>query len=146
MDRTDYRILNILQLDCRATLKCIGDQVGLTAPAVLERVHKMEKKGIISNFKISVNRDKLDFNISGFIFVASTAKNYSKFCDFCRNHPSIIQHHHTVGVYNALLRFSVHNARELDELLTAIKNYGDSRTSVELKTYFDSKDIPLPEK
>ena len=34
MDRTDYQILNILQADCRATLKCIGDQVGLTAPAV----------------------------------------------------------------------------------------------------------------
>ena len=146
MDRTDYRILNILQVDCRATLKCIGDQVGLTAPAVLERVHKMEKNGIILNYKISVNRDKLDFNISGFIFVAATAKNYSKFCDFCREHPSIIQHHHTVGVYNALLRFSVHNAKELDELLAAIKNYGDSRTSVELNTYFYSKDIPLPEK
>lgn len=32
MDRTDYQILNILQKDCRTTLKHIGDQVGLTAP------------------------------------------------------------------------------------------------------------------
>ena len=35
--------------------------------------------------------------------------------------------------------------RELDELLSTIKRYGDSQTSVELKTYFESKDIPMPE-
>ena len=47
MDRTDYQILNILQKDCRTTLKHIGDQVGLTAPAVSERVRRMEEKGVI---------------------------------------------------------------------------------------------------
>lgn len=45
MDRTDYQILNILQADCRATLKCIGDQVGLTAPAVSERVRPHGREG-----------------------------------------------------------------------------------------------------
>ena len=49
MDRTDYQILHILQKDCRATVKNIGDQVGLTAPAVSERVRRMEEKGIISH-------------------------------------------------------------------------------------------------
>ena len=42
MDRTDYQILNLLQNDCRATLKVIGEQVGLTAPAVSERIRRME--------------------------------------------------------------------------------------------------------
>ena len=48
MDRTDYQILNILQEDCRATLKNIGDQVGLTAPAVSERIRRLETQGVIS--------------------------------------------------------------------------------------------------
>ena len=43
MDRTDYQILNLLQNDCRATLKVIGEQVGLTAPAVSERIRRMEE-------------------------------------------------------------------------------------------------------
>ena len=47
MDRTDYQILNILQADSRTTLRQIGDQVGLTAPAVSERIHRMEEKKII---------------------------------------------------------------------------------------------------
>ena len=47
-----------------------------------------------------------------------------------------------IGVFNALLRFAVRGTRELDELLSSIKHYGDSQTSVELKTYFETKEIP----
>ena len=56
MDRTDYQILNILQKDCRTTLKNIGDQVGLTAPAVSERVRRMEERGVIGPFEGSKPR------------------------------------------------------------------------------------------
>ena len=144
MDRTDYQILNILQADCRATLKMIGDQVGLTAPAVSERVRRMEEKGIIRGYRIDVDRDRLDSHMTGFILVALEPEKYNSFCDFCRKNPAIISHYHVIGVFNALLRFAVRGTRELDELLAAIKQYGDSQTSVELKTYFESKDIPLP--
>ena len=58
MDRTDYQILNLLQHDCRATLKSVGDLVGLTAPAVSERVRRMEEKGVIRSFRIDVKSDR----------------------------------------------------------------------------------------
>ena len=47
MDRTDYQILNILQADSRCTLRHIGDQVGLTPPAVSERIRRMEECDMI---------------------------------------------------------------------------------------------------
>ena len=49
-----------------------------------------------------------------------------------------------VGEFNALLRFAVRDTQQLDRLLSLIKKFGDSRTSIELKTLFDSKEIPLP--
>ena len=145
MDRTDYQILNILQRDCRATLKSIGDQVGLTAPAVSERTRRLEEQGIIQGYKIEINRERLNCNMTGFIFVALDPEKYSTFCEFCRNNDSIIRHYHVIGVFNALLQFAVQGTQELDQLLSTIKQYGDSQTSVELKTYFDYKDIPLPD-
>ena len=102
MDRTDYQILNLLQNDCRATLKVIGEQVGLTAPAVSERIRRMEEAGVI------------------------------------------LSHSHTIGIFNAVLRFAVRDTQELDAILSSIKRYGNSQTSVELGLYFDHKDIPLP--
>ena len=144
MDRTDYQILNLLQADSRTTLKCVGDQVGLTAPAVSERIRRMEEKGIIKSFGISIDRSLLDSGITGFILVAPVPEKYTQFCQFCENTPSIIAHHHVIGVFNALLRFALKDTRELDKLLAAIKQYGDSQTSVELGSYFERKDIPLP--
>ena len=142
MDRTDYKILNILQADCRTTLKDIGDRVGLTAPAVSERIRKMEEQGIIRGFHIDVDRERLDCSMTGFILVAPEPEKYNSFCEFCQKNPAIISHYHVIGVFNALLRFAVRGTRELDELLSAIKHYGNSQTSVELKTYFETKEIP----
>ncbi len=145
MDRTDYKILNILQRDCRTTLKSIGDQVGLTAPAVSERTRRMEEQGIIKGYRIEVDRELLNRKITGFILVAPEPEKYNDFCAFCEKEPAIISHYHVIGVFNALLRFSVEGTHELDQLLACIKQYGNSQTSVALKTCFDSKDIPLPE-
>ncbi len=144
MDRTDYQILNILQADSRTTLRQIGDQVGLTAPAVSERIHRMEEKQIIRDYRIDVDREQLDCSMTGFILVAPEPEKYQSFCEFCQKNPAIISHYHVIGVFNALLRFAVRGTRELDELLSSIKRYGDSQTSVQLKTYFETKEIVLP--
>ena len=144
MDRTDYQILNILQADSRTTLRQIGDQVGLTAPAVSERIHRMEEKQIIRDYRIDVDREQLDCSMTGFILVAPEPEKYQSFCEFCQKNPAIISHYHVIGVFNALLRFAVRGTRELDELLSCIKRYGDSQTSVQLKTYFETKEIVLP--
>ena len=69
-------------------------------------------------------------------------EKYAAFCEFCAKNPAVISHYHVIGVFNALLRFAVRGTRELDELLSAIKHYGDSQTSVELKTYFETKELP----
>ena len=144
MDRTDYQILNILQADSRTTLRQIGDQVGLTAPAVSERIHRMEEKGIIRDYRIDVDREQLDCSMTGFILAAPDPEKYNSFCEFCQKNPAIISHYHVIGVFNALLRFAVRGTRELDELLSAIKRFGDSQTSVQLKTYFETKESLLP--
>lgn len=144
MDRTDYQILNLLQNDCRATLKVIGEQVGLTAPAVSERIRRMEEAGVIRNFRIDVDRRQLDCNITGFILVAPEPDKYERFCRFCEKTPAILSHSHTIGIFNAVLRFAVRDTQELDAILSGIKRYGNSQTSVELGLYFDHKDIPLP--
>lgn len=144
MDRTDYQILNLLQADSRTTLKTIGDRVGLTAPAVSERIRRMEEKGVIKRFSIDIDRTRLDSNLTGFILIAIFPERYNQFCKFCEDAPAITAHHHLVGRLNGLLRFAVKDTHELETLLASIKQYGDSQTSVELGIYFERKDIPLP--
>lgn len=144
VDRTDYKILNLLQEDCRKTLRVIGEQVGLTPPAVAERIRKLEEDGVIDAYRVRIDRTRLDCGITGFIMVAPEPDRYAAFCAFCEQAPEITAHSHVIGNYNAILRFAVKDTNALDRLLTKIKTYGDSRTSVELKTCFDHKELPLP--
>ena len=111
MDRTDYQILNLLQDDSRCTLRRMGDLVGLTPPAVSERIRRMEESGVIRGYHIDIDRTKLDCNITGFISVALEPDKYDKFCDFCASQSAIISHYHMVGEFNALLRFAVRDTQ-----------------------------------
>jgi Lrp/AsnC family leucine-responsive transcriptional regulator len=144
MDRTDYRILNLLQEDCRRTLRAVGEQVALTPPAVAERIRKLEEEGVIDAYGVHIDRTRLDCGITGFILVAPEPEKYAAFCAFCERAPEITAHSHVIGAYNAMLRFAVRDTNALDGLLAEIKRFGDSRTSVELKTYFRVKELPLP--
>lgn len=139
MDRTDYQILNLLQDDSRCTLRRMGDLVGLTPPAVSERIRRMEESGVIRGYHIDIDRTKLDCNITGFISVALEPDKYDKFCDFCSSQSAVISHYHVVGEFNALLRFAVRDTQQLDQLLSLIKKFGDSRTSIELKTLLTAR-------
>ena len=145
MDRTDYKILNLLQEDCRKTLRAIGEEVGLTPPAVAERIRKLEEDHVIRSYRVGVDRTRLDCGMTGFIMVAPEPEKYEAFCAFCEKRPEITEHCHLVGPYNAMLRFAVRDTNALEALLSLIKKYGDSRTSVELKTYFSTKELPLPQ-
>ncbi|MCR5825661.1 MAG: Lrp/AsnC family transcriptional regulator [Oscillospiraceae bacterium] len=144
MDRTDYKILNLLQEDCRKTLRAIGETVGLTPPAVAERIRKLEEEGVIRSYRIGIDRTRLDCSMTGFIMVAPEPEKYDAFCAFCERAPEITEHYHVIGNYNAVLRFAVKDTNALDTLLAQVKRFGDSRTSVELKTCFDAKELPLP--
>lgn len=144
VDRTDYKILNLMQEDSRKTLRTIGEQVGLTPPAVAERIRKLEDDGIIRSYQISIDRTRLDCSITGFIMVAPEPEKYAAFCAFCEQASEITEHCHVIGTYNAMLRFAVRDTNALDDLLSRIKVYGDSRTSIELKTYFSAKELRLP--
>ena len=126
------------------TLRAIGEQVGLTPPAVAERIRKLEEEGIIRSYRIGIDRTRLDCGITGFIMVAPEPEKYTAFCAFCERRPEITAHYHVIGHYHAMLRFAVRDTNALDELLSQIKQYGDSRTSVELKTLFAGKELQLP--
>ena len=145
MDATDQRILNLFQADARMTLREIGEWVNLTPPSVSERIHKLEDEGIIEGYRIAINRAKLGFGVGGYILASPEPAKYAAFCAFCEEHPAVTEHHHLIGTYNALLRFSVRDTDELDALLSVIKTFGDSRTSVELSSYFHTKDLPFGE-
>lgn len=141
MDNTDLNIINILQKNGRSTIKEIGEKVGLTSPAVTERIRRLEGAEIITGYVAEIDMTKLGKGISAYVNVDVYPKKYELFCKFCEETDAIIEHHHIIGVHNSLLRVAVGNSEQLEVLLGRIKDYGISQTSVLLKSYFKRRDI-----
>ncbi|MEA5134985.1 MAG: Lrp/AsnC family transcriptional regulator [Candidatus Fimivivens sp.] len=143
MDRTDIKILNILQQDCKTTTREIGKQVGLTAPAVSERIMRLRESGAIQAFRAKLDANTLGKKLSAYIMINVPPEVYTKFCTFAKENPSIVEHHHIIGVNNALLRIRVADSTELEQQLSEIRKFGMSQTAIVLNTYFDQKPFDI---
>ena len=82
MDITDCRIIELLQEDGRISMKDLGKIVGLTSPAVSERVKRLEESGVIQGYKAIVNPDKLGRVIKSFINISLPSENYNNFIEY----------------------------------------------------------------
>ena len=69
LDDIDRRLLDLLQDDCRTALVRLGEQVGLSAPSVLERIKKLEAAGIVDGYHAVLDAKRLGLDITAFIGV-----------------------------------------------------------------------------
>lgn len=143
MDRTNYRIIELLQTEGRISMKDLGLQVGLTAPAVSERVRKMEEAGIITGYKAVIDPTKLNRNIMAFIDIAMAADKYTAFLQFANARREVVECHHVTGGDCMTIKVLVRNMMELETLIDDIKKMGNTRTSLILSSPIESKPVTL---
>ena len=98
LDETDRKIIEILQEDGRISMKDLGKLIGLTSPAVSERIKRLENCGIISGYKAIINPDALGRNIKAFIHISLPgSQSYAEFLENAKSDPRIVECHHITG-------------------------------------------------
>ena len=141
MDVTDYKIIEILQKEGRISMKDLGKIVGLTSPAVSERVKRLEESGVIEGYKAMVNPNALGRVIKAFVNISLPSNRYHEFIDAALKDPRIVECHHITGDDCLLLKVIVKDMYELESVIDAIKKVGTTKTSVILSTPIQSKSI-----
>ena len=132
MDITDYKIIEILQEEGRISMKDLGKIVGLTSPAVSERVKRLEEAGVIEGYKAIVNPNALGRVIKAFVHISLPSNKYNEF---------IVECHHITGDDCSVLKVIVKDMYELEEVIDSIKKVGSTKTNVILSTPIQSKSI-----
>lgn len=141
MDITDHKILEFLQKDGRISMKDLGKIVGLTSPAVSERVKRLEEAGVIEGYKAIVNPDALGRVIKAFIHISLPNNKYKIFIEEARQDPRIVECHHITGDDCSVLKVIVKDMYELENVIDSIKTIGSTKTSVILSTPIHAKSI-----
>ena len=141
MDITDHKIIEFLQKDGRISMKDLGKIVGLTSPAVSERVKRLEEAGIIEGYKAIVNPDALGRVIKAFIHISLPNDKYKIFIEEARQDSRIVECHHITGDDCSVLKVIVKDMYELENVIDSIKTIGSTKTSVILSTPIHAKSI-----
>jgi DNA-binding Lrp family transcriptional regulator len=110
LDRTDRKILELLQLDCRITIKELAEKLHLSNTPVYERVKKLERSGIIKNYVAILDPEKIDRSMTVFISILLTKHTrdvVDKFQEKALALPEVMEFYYTSGNFDAMLKIMV---------------------------------------
>lgn len=139
VDNVNWNILRELQCNARATYAEIGKVVGLTAPAVAQRILKMEDEGIITGYRVGLDLGKIGLGVTAIIQMGQLRCETPTIIKVIENLPDIIECHTTTGSTCMFLKAAVPSVKHLQQLIEILSAYGYTTTSVVLTT-------PVPQK
>lgn len=122
MDHVDKKILIHLQSQARISMTELGKFVGLSQPAVTERVKRMEEKGIIKEYRTIVSPEKIGKHAAAYILFRT--RDCHAFLDFCRSTPDVVECYRISGEHNYLLKVISDSTQSLEEFGNQCDKYG----------------------
>lgn len=150
MDAIDHKILALLMEDGRASWADLAERVGLSAPAVAERVHRLESRGVIRGYAALVSGAAVGAHLTALVAVSLSGPDAREgFLRVVRDTAEVQECHHTAGEDDYLLKVRCGGTAELEHLLSdvlkGVPGVARTRTTVVLSTVKDSAVVPLPE-
>ncbi len=122
LDQLDTGILEVLQQDCKTPLAKIGEKVGLSAAAVIERVRKLEEGGVVLGYHAQLDSRRLGLEVTAFVGVSVNYQNVVGAIEAPLGRlPEILEVHHITGDHALLLKVKVESPAALETLLARLR-------------------------
>jgi Lrp/AsnC family transcriptional regulator, leucine-responsive regulatory protein len=149
LDPIDLQILDQLQANARETQADIARAVGLAPSAVLERIRKLEARGVVRGYGAQINPKALGLGLLAFVAVqsheSSSDHDIAKALTEC---PEVLEVHHVAGDDCYLIKVRAHDAEHLGQLLRTrfgrIPGVRSTRTTIVLETLNETSRLPVP--
>jgi Lrp/AsnC family leucine-responsive transcriptional regulator len=148
IDEIDRQILNILQQNARTSNAEIARQVDMAPSAVLERIRRLETRGVIQGYEVRINPEALGQSLLAFVFVRSTDfDGEAKTAELLAGIPEVLEAHHIAGEDCFLLKVRARDAKTLGRLLRerigGTGSVQSTRTTIVLETVREGSRLPL---
>ena len=150
IDEMDRRILSLLQQDARLPNAEIARRVGMAPSATLERLRKLEERGVILGYEVRVDPRKIGLGLTAFISVKAQDKQGELDTgERLKQHPNVLEVHHIAGEDCYLVKVRAVDTEDLGRLLrsdfSTMPSVSSTRTTVVLGTLKESSRMPIPD-
>jgi Lrp/AsnC family transcriptional regulator, leucine-responsive regulatory protein len=130
LDAANRRILEELQGDGRLSLAELGRRVGLSSPAVADRLSRLERDGVIAGYRVELNPRALGYALSAVIRIRPASRQIPKVAEIAQGAPEIVECHRITGDDCFIMRAHVRDVGHLEELIDRFTPFGSTTTSI----------------
>lgn len=134
VDEKDLQIMEALQVNARVPLSELGRQIGLSQPAISERVKRLEEAGIIEGYGARISTRALGLGMMAIVRLRTTHEHIKTCLKRFSEIPNIIEVHRVTGEDCFILKVIVPVPEELEAIVDRIAGFGAVTTSVVLRS------------
>ena len=134
IDDIDRKVLTELQQDARVSYAELGRRVGLTTPAVIERVRKLEDAGVITGYRAEIDPAKVGLPITAFVRMSITGVDYSHIIEVAEQSTEVLECHRGTGGDSFIMKVAVSSVEHLQQIIDKLTPYGITTTAIVLSS------------
>ena len=141
IDSLNWNILNCLQENARMSNAEIGRRVGISSPAVNERVRKMEDAGIINGYKMVVSPFETGYQLKAIITLRAFMGKLRPFLEKVKTYDEVLNCYRITGNENFVMEVVLKNQKHLETFIDQLISYGETKTQIVLSHVVSNKAI-----
>jgi Lrp/AsnC family transcriptional regulator, leucine-responsive regulatory protein len=144
LDETNRQLLQLLHADPRLSMSELARRVQMSAPAVSERVQRLEEAGIIAGYRLEVDPRALGLPLAAFVRIRPMPGQLAKVAELAQRTPEVVECHRITGEDCFLLKVHVADVQALEQTLDRFLAYGQTTTSIVQSSPVPARALPLP--
>ncbi|MFI5271897.1 MAG: Lrp/AsnC family transcriptional regulator [Ktedonobacterales bacterium] len=145
LDEINLRLLDELRRDPRLTMTELGRRIGMSSPAVTERIRRLEDVGVIGGYHLELNPAALGLPLAAYIRIRPDPGQLQRVADLARDIPEVVECHRITGEDCFILKVHFPAMDQLDRILDRFLAYGTTTTSIVQSSPVPPRSLPLPE-
>ncbi|NNF18150.1 MAG: Lrp/AsnC family transcriptional regulator [Flavobacteriaceae bacterium] len=130
IDDLNWGILQCLQENSRESFASIGRKVGLTPPAVAERIKKMEDLGILEGYKAKISHTHAGYQLKAIITLRAFMGKLKPFLDMVKTLEEVVNCYRITGNENIIMEVVLKDQFHLEKFIDKLIQYGETRTHI----------------
>ena len=141
VDLLNNKIVAALQKNARVSFAEIGRIVGLTPPAVAERVKKLEDTSVILKYHTELSYTKMGYQLKAMITLRAFVGKLKPFLEVVKSYPEVVNCYRITGNENIMMEVVLKDQQHLETFIDTLIQYGETRTHIILSEVVSSAPI-----
>jgi Lrp/AsnC family leucine-responsive transcriptional regulator len=145
LDAVNRRLLAELSANPRLPMTELGRRVGMSSPAVTERVRRLEEAGVIRGYRLDLDPSALGLPLTAYVRVRPNAGQVPRVAALAQEIPEVVECHRITGEDCFILKIHLPAMDQLDRILDRVLMVGVTTTSIVQSSPVPLRSLPLPE-